>query len=74
METYYAIVDSIKNGDWFIDVFPSENECIKQADYETSIMSEYDKKRRQEYSVYRGYLDDDGCFDINTAQLLVQYI
>lgn len=74
MNTYYAIIDNIKNGDSFIDIFPFESEAINRAEYELSIMSNYDKNHREEYAVYMGYLDDDGCFDLNTAELLMKYI
>ena len=74
MNICYAIIDSIKEGDEFINVFSAESEALKRATYETAIMSKHDKKRRQEYAIYKGCLDDDGCFDSNTAQLVLRYI
>jgi len=68
----YAIID-MTNGDQFEDIFNTSFEAIKRADYEWDIMSQHDKDRREFYAVMFGEVDEDGCFGMNTAEIVKQY-
>lgn len=59
----YAIIDQIKNGDWFDELFDTEEQAIRKADHEWNVMTLYDKNRRETYCVAQVKLDDDGCVD-----------
>lgn len=69
----YAIVDMIRGGDCFEEVFDTQESAISKAEYEWGIMSEYDKKRREWYAVVETELDEDGCVDLDTAKVIKQY-
>ena len=68
----YAVIDW-KNGDQFEDIFDTEQEAIAKADREWGNMTQHDKNRREFYAVMYGELDEDGCFDMNTATTVKQY-
>ena len=59
----FAIIDQIKNGDSFEEIFNTEAEAITKADYEWSRMTQHDKDRRECYCVATVELDEDGCVD-----------
>lgn len=63
----------IKDGDSFEDVFDTEADAIKRADHEWDIMSNHDKNRRSFFAVMCGELDEDECFDLNTAEMVKGY-
>ena len=69
----YAVIDMIKNGDSFENIFETEQEALKRADYEWDIMSDHDKNRREYFAVMCGELDDEECFDLNTAIAVKTY-
>lgn len=69
----YAIIDTIKNGDSFENIFDTEAEAIKAADKEWNHLSNYDKHRRLTYAVVFAELDEDECVDMNTAVFVKQY-
>ena len=64
----YAIYDSIKNGDSFEELFETKEAAIKKADYLwLRNLTERDKKRREEFVVLYGDVDEDGCFVLDTS-------
>lgn len=69
----YAIIDRIKDGDSYEQLFATYVEARDKADAEWSRLSEHDKRRREYYAVMSGELDEDGCFDLNTAKELTAY-
>lgn len=68
----YAIIDQT-TGDWFENVFETEEAAISRADYEWGIMSQSDKIRRTSYYVASCEVDDDDCIDWNTVQPIKEY-
>ena len=68
----YAVIDWT-NGDQFEDIFDTEQEAIEQADREWGNMTQHDKNRRGFYAVMVGEIDEDECFDMNTAVVVKQY-
>ena len=68
----YAVIDWT-TGDSFETIFDTEQEAIKRADYEWDIMSDHDKERREYFAVMCGDLDEDDCFDMNTASEVKVY-
>lgn len=69
----YAIIDVIKNGDSFEDVFETESEALKAAEREWGRLSAHDKNRREWYAVVSAELDEDECIDLNTAVEIKRY-
>ena len=69
----YAIITEIKNGDSFEAIFDTEKEAVARADYEWGIMSDHDKKRREFCAVMEGEVDEDGCFDMDSARIVKEY-
>ena len=69
----YAIITEIENGDSFEDIFETEEKALARADYEWDIMTIHDKNRRQFCAVMKGEVDEDGCFDLNTATIIKRY-
>ena len=52
----------------------SRESCrVARADYEWSVMSDHDKNRREFCAVMVGEVDEDGCFDLNTATIIKRY-
>ena len=68
----YAVIDQT-SGDWFEDVFDSEEKAIARADYEWGIMTNSDKAKRVEYYVASCDLTEDGCVDFDTVAVIKVY-
>lgn len=70
----YAVIDMINDGDAFEDIFETEAEALENAEMQYEHMSNFDRKRRAFFAVMAGSLDDDGCFDLNAAEMIKCYI
>lgn len=68
----YAIFDWT-NGDWFENVYESEEAAIQAANREWDNMTTFDKNRRQQYFVGTCSYDDDGSLDYDTIVVIKQY-
>lgn len=68
----YAVID-ITRGDSFEEIFDTADEAVAQADYEWRIMSSRDKDRREAFYVASCEVDEDGCIDYNTVNLIQNY-
>ena len=68
----YALID-MTTGDDFEKRFNTEKEAVKWADYEWSIMTDYDKKRRTFFAVMLGEINDEDSFELESAKLIKQY-
>lgn len=69
----YAVID-MTNGDWFEAIFDTQEEALNRAEYEWHIMAKADKARREAFFVAAGEVDEDGCFDLNTADVIKEYV
>lgn len=65
----YAVIDW-KNGDQFEELFDTEEEALSRAEYEWEHLTDAEKKSREFFAVMHGDIDEDGCFDINTADIV----
>ena len=68
----YAVIDW-KNGDRFEDIFDTEQEALNAAEYQWNHLTEKEHQDREFFAVMRGDLDEDGCFDLDTALLVKSY-
>ena len=66
--TKYAIIDSLKDGDWFEDLYLSETDAIKAADAEWTNMTNFDQHRRSAYYVAEVEIDTN---DTITAEIRI---
>ena len=69
----FAIIDQIKNGDCFEELFDTKEKAIQKATIDWNRMSDHDKSRREYFAVFAGDVDEEGCFDINTAAIVKDY-
>ena len=69
----YAVIDQTK-GDWFEEVFDTEAEAVSRADYEWHNMTDRDKSRRIEFYVASCSVDEYGCVNYDTIQLIKEYV
>ena len=69
----YAIIDWVKNGDHFEEIFETEKEALQKAEYEWSVMTERGRTGREMFAVMVGELDEDGCFDLDTADIIKSF-
>lgn len=65
----FAILDRIKNGDWFDRVIDAETQeqAIWMAQLEWDRLSTYDQNRREEFALVFGEVDEDRFIDLDTA-------
>ena len=59
-ERKYAIIDTLRDGDWFEDFFDTEEDAILAADKEWESLEGMDKARRSSYYVAEVEVDDVG--------------
>lgn len=71
----YCIVDQT-TGDWFEEILgdTTEEEAIKSADLSFSYLTKSDLKKRTAFFLAYGELDEEGCFDLDTADVIKEYI
>lgn len=66
----FAVIDQIKNGDQFETLFDTPEAAIAGAEKEWNHLSTHDKNRREAFFVVECELDEDGCVDLNTADVI----
>lgn len=69
----YVVIDMLKDGDWFENVFDTEEQAVRQADKEWNHLTAFDKHRRLTFAVMVGELDKCECLDFNTAEVVKSY-
>ena len=71
----YAIIEQIKLGDYFEVILDAETEAdaIRDGDKEWNHLSAYDRNRREFFAVMYGEVDEEGCFDINSADIVKEW-
>lgn len=69
----YAIIDRIQGGDQHEELCPTYSWALDAATSQWAHLSAYDKRRREYFAVMSGELDEDGCFDLNTAKELAVF-
>ena len=68
----YAVIDQT-NGDWFESIFDTEENAVAHADHEWHNMTKHDKARRDSYYVAACEVDEDGCIDFDTVNVIKEY-
>lgn len=70
----YALIDMVKGGDSFTETFDTEVAATKNADYEWDMLGKSNSRdSREVFAVMYGFIDEDGCFDMNTADVIKDY-
>lgn len=71
--TKYAIIRSYTHGDRFEDVFDEVEKALSSADSTWASFSDSQRKDFDYFGVMANVLDEDGCFDTNTAKGIKRY-
>ena len=59
-ETKFAIIDNLADGDWFDEMYDTEEEAVAAAEQEWKDLSAFDKNRRHSFYVAEVEINDDG--------------
>lgn len=68
----YFVVDW-KSGDSFEEAFETKSDAINRADYEWNCLTKKEKEQREMFCVMYAEIDEDGCIDYNTAEMVQNY-
>ncbi len=70
----FALIEMRKNADSFEKVFDTEAEAIAYAERKWDVyLTNSEKKLLEVFAVMAGELDEDECFDINSAELIREW-
>lgn len=68
----YAVY-TMTAGDWFEELFDTERDAIIHADNQFEIQGYARDRRVTAYFVARGEVDEDGAFDLDSADIIKEY-
>lgn len=67
----YAVIDW--KDDSFEAIFDTEKEALAEAEYQWDHLTTAERAKRETFAVMHGEVDEDGCFNINTAETIKSY-
>lgn len=69
----YVVVDATKS-DWFTSEFDNKEDAIKEADYQFDRLTEFDKKKRENFYVLESANPDEDADNHFDGNVVKQYI
>lgn len=69
---HYAVIDWT-NGDRYETIFDTELEALESAENQWNHLTKPEKQNREFFAIMFGDLDEDECFDINSAEIIKEY-
>lgn len=70
----FAVIEWRKGADCFETIFDTEKEALSHAESRwNNYLTDGEKKKLDMFAVMFGEIDEDGCFDINTAEMIKSY-